>query len=108
MCALAPNAHLQQAAWGGYAMAVVVRGKTVCSLCRVVFSGSDQIVMFPHFIWDRADPLWRFSDSAMHCQCFAEWSQAEDFRSKFNTAWPKIMPNHPREMLADGSIVEVD
>jgi hypothetical protein len=87
-------------------MAIVFRGKSKCSLCEAILSGEDDIVMFPHFIPDRAHPLWCFSDSAMHRACFKGWSQAEAFRLLFNKAWPELVPNHPREMTVDGSIVE--
>lgn len=88
-------------------MAIVVGGKTKCSVCGHIIAGSDDIVMFPHFIWDEAHPLWRFSDSAMHRRCFADWDQAERFQSIYNETWPEIMPNHPRKMQSDGTIVEL-
>lgn len=88
-------------------MAIVIRGKTECPLCGAILAGPDDIVMFPHFIWDQTHPLWRFSDSAMHRACFAGWGQAEQFRSLYNKVWPEIMPNHPRKMQPDGSIVEI-
>jgi len=88
-------------------MAIVILGKTGCSLCGTILSGTDEIVMFPHFIGDEAHPLWRFSDSAMHRSCFAGWSHAEEFRSAYNEIW-LTKPDHAREMTADGSIVELD
>ncbi|NMN04859.1 MULTISPECIES: hypothetical protein [unclassified Novosphingobium] len=88
-------------------MAIVVRGKTECSVCGDVIAGSDDIVMFPHFIWDEAHPLWRFSDSAMHRRCFVDWDQAKQFRRIYNETWPEIMPNHRRTMQSDGIIVEL-
>lgn len=88
-------------------MAIVVEGKTGCSLCGVIMARADDIVMFPHFIWDETHPLWRFSDSAMHSRCFADWSEAEQFRRIYNETWPTIMPNHPREMQPDGTILEL-
>jgi hypothetical protein len=88
-------------------MAIVVRGKTGCALCGSIFTASDEVVGFPHFIWDEAHPLWRFSDSAMHRACFADWDQAEQFRGIYNKVWPTIMPNHPREMQPDGAIIEL-
>ncbi len=57
-------------------MAIVIRGKTMCSLCDAILSDTDDIVMFPHFISVQTHPLWRFSDSAMHRSCFAGWPQA--------------------------------
>lgn len=91
---------------GSAEVAIVVRGKTGCSVCGQIISGTDEIVMFPHFIWDEAHPLWRFSDSAMHQQCFTDWDKAEQFRAIYNKRWPEIMPTHPREMLANGLIVD--
>ncbi len=88
-------------------MAIVFRGKSECSLCGAVMAVSDDIVMFPHFISDKAHPLWRFSDSAMHRRCFADWSEAERFRRLHNETWATTMPNHPREMQSDGTIVEL-
>jgi hypothetical protein len=58
-------------------------------------------------VHDEAHPLWRFSDSAMHRACFADWDQAEQFRGIYNKVWPTIMPNHPREMQPDGAIIEL-
>jgi hypothetical protein len=89
-------------------MAIVIRGKTECPLCGSILSDADQIVMFPHFIADRAHPLWRFSDSTMHRSCFASWDQAEQFRSLHNRLWAEMVPNRPREMQPDGSIVDLD
>lgn len=88
-------------------MAVVVRGKTGCSLYQNVFGAEDDIVSTPHFIWDEGHPLWRFSDSGMHRSCFLSWEHSDDFRAEYNVTWPKIMPRHPREMLADGSIIDL-
>jgi len=87
-------------------MAIVIGGTTTCPLCDAIFLDADDIVMFPHFISLETHPLWRFSDSAMHRSCFAGWAQAESFRAAFNEMWNKQMPRHPREMTADGSIIE--
>lgn len=88
-------------------MAIVILGSTECPLCGAILAESDDIVGFPHFIGDRAHPLWRYSDSAMHRACFANWDQAEQFRNIFNEVSPKLLPNHPREMQADGTIIDL-
>jgi hypothetical protein len=44
----------------------------------------DEVVTTSHFIADRNDPLWRFSDAAMHGRCFLAWDQRADFVTKFN------------------------
>jgi len=87
-------------------MAIVVEGKTGCSICGQLIEAGADIVTSPHFIWDETHPLWRYSDSGMHRSCFLSWDQADQFRTAYNEAWPQLMPLHPREMLADGSIVD--
>jgi len=46
--------------------------------------GGDDIVATSHFIADERDPLWRFSDSAMHRSCFLGWEQRAEFVGQFN------------------------
>ena len=65
-------------------MAIVLRGKTECSICGKVILSGDEIVSTSHFIADKDDPLWRFSDSAMHHSCFIEWDHRAEFVAKFN------------------------
>jgi hypothetical protein len=86
-------------------MAIVIMGSE-CALCGSIFGASDKIVMVPPFIADEAHPLWRFSDSAMHRACFADWDQAEQFRGIYN-AVSTTHQRHPREMQPDGTIIEL-
>jgi hypothetical protein len=44
----------------------------------------DNIIATSHFIGDEHDPLWRFSDSAMHRSCFLAWDHRAEFVAKFN------------------------
>ena len=65
-------------------MALILLGKTQCSLCGNVIMTADEIVATSHFIADQDDPLWRFSDSALHRSCFLTWDQRVAFVAKFN------------------------
>ena len=87
-------------------MAIVIEGVTTCSICDELLTGDD-LVMFPHFIQDDCHPLWRFSDSGMHRRCFTKWEHAPAFRAAYAVFWPKLVPHHPREILADGTIVDL-
>ena len=69
---------------GEVVVALILPGKTECSLCDNVIMDGDDIVATSHFIADRNDPLWRFSDSAMHRSCFLIWDQRGAFVAKFN------------------------
>ena len=65
-------------------MALVLLGKTECSICGVVLNEEDDMVATTHFIADQNDPLWQFSDSAMHRSCFLEWEHKLSFVKKYN------------------------
>jgi len=80
-------------------MALILRGKTECALCNIVIKDNDEVVATSHFITNKEDPLWRFSDAAMHKMCFLEWDQKELFVEKFN----RTVGYH--HMNSDGSIV---
>jgi hypothetical protein len=54
------------------ALALVLIGKSRCALCDLVIE-NDQFIATSHFIADTTDPLWRFSDAAMHQSCFLAW-----------------------------------
>jgi hypothetical protein len=56
-------------------MALIIRGKAECALCEVVLNANDKVIATSHFIADTEDPLWRFSDAAMHQNCFLEWDK---------------------------------
>ena len=65
-------------------VALILLGKTECSICGVVINKGDDIIATTHFIADQDDPLWRFSDSAMHRSCFLGWDQRQAFVRKYN------------------------
>ena len=87
-------------------VALIFPGKTECSLCGNVIMASDEIVATSHFIADTNDPLWRFSDSAMHHSCFLTWDQRETFVAKFNQVVGGITFGNGtyRRMKSDGTI----
>lgn len=54
-------------------MALVELGRTICPICDTPIERPEDYVAFPHFIDDENDPLWPYSDSAIHRWCFATW-----------------------------------
>ena len=87
-------------------MALILRGKSKCALCDQVINKDDQVVATSHFIGDSLDPLWRFSGSPMHKQCFLEWDQRGLFVEKFNRIVPEIAPGDTyHHMNCDGTII---
>jgi hypothetical protein len=86
-------------------MAITILGKSQCPLCDKVLQSGDDIIGTPHFI--HSGPLHRYSDAGMHRGCFTAWSKAGEFIAAFNE-FGRSFPRGPRQMLKDGSIVEVN
>ena len=64
-------------------MALIFRGRSLCSICHEVINHDDAIVATTHFIADRSDPLWRFSDSGMHVACYESWDHRDGFAARY-------------------------
>lgn len=94
----------------GRFMALIIHGKSECPLCHAVIAKDDDIVATSHFIADPEDPLWRYSDAAIHRTCFESWEQRENFVNRFNAAVaPFIFGNGKRHfMKANGDIIQID
>jgi hypothetical protein len=91
-------------------MALVLVGKSRCPICDDVIETQDQIVATTHFVADRDDPLWSFSDAAMHRECFVGWDMRQAFVKRYNEVFGRTTFGNGtyREMLEDGSIVVKD
>ncbi len=66
-------------------MALVMRGKSRCSLCGRVIQHDDALVGFPHFLAPD-HRLGRFSDSAMHEECYETWPHRAEFSELLDQA----------------------
>lgn len=58
-------------------MAIFVPGMP-CPLCGMPVGRADEVIAFPPFIADRSDPLFLFSDAAMHATCFTQHRLAKE------------------------------
>ena len=65
-------------------MALIFRGKSKCVLCNNVIAADDAVVATTHFIPDKADPLWHYSDAPFHKTCFLAWERREEFVRRYN------------------------
>ncbi|AVP96820.1 hypothetical protein C7S18_06215 [Ahniella affigens] len=91
-------------------MAIVILGKTACSICGNLLVDGDDIVSTMHFVHDQAHPFWRFSDSGMHQRCFIDWPQREAFRQLHNQAIGTMIwgEGHSWHMDERGNILRVE
>jgi hypothetical protein len=82
-------------------MALIIEGKSRCVLCERVLAEDDAIFATTAFL-DNNHPLWRFSDAAMHLECFLAWPQRTEFVAVYNEVWR----DHPRRKILheDGSL----
>lgn len=87
-------------------MALIFPGKSLCPICGGIIASDDEIVATSHFVTNQADPLWRFSDAAMHKRCFLGWELRESFVDCFNHTVGAITWGNGtfQEMLRDGTI----
>lgn len=90
-------------------MAVFILGKSKCSLCGEVLAAEQRRVATTHFIESPSHPLWRYSDSSMHFDCFQRWADREEFVALYNSTIGKIRwGNGTRhEMAGDGVVGSV-
>ena len=89
-------------------MALIYDGMT-CAICEQPLDIDGPLVATTHFIGEPSDPLWRFSDAAMHYECFQKWEHRQEFIDKYNATMGKIIwGNGTRHhMKVDGSIESV-
>ena len=73
-------------------MALFFSGETPCSICGYVISEGDDFVGTTHFISDDSDPLWKFSDSVMHRQCYENWEHRDEFTTRYRTMMGGLYP----------------
>jgi hypothetical protein len=90
-------------------MALIILGTTQCPLCNQVIDDEQEHVATTHFIESRDHPFWRYSDAAMHYNCFQAWDQRALFVAEYNRLFgARIWGNGKRHPMADdGTITTV-
>src|SRR5688572_14552892 len=87
-------------------MALIFSGKSKCPLCGLVLQEGEDLIATSHFIGDKADPLWSYSDAGIHRSCFLSWEHRAAFVERYNaTAGQRVAGNGTRcTMRDDGSL----
>lgn|GEM_PF-1155570 len=83
-------------------MALVIYNQIQCPLCHAVIAEGDAYVATTAFIHDPADPLWPYSDAAIHTVCFQSWPLRPDFVAAYNAAAARA--NLPNRMTPEGRL----
>jgi hypothetical protein len=64
-------------------MAIIIFGKSTCSLCKKVLLEKDEIKLWSPFL-NAEHKFWKYSDSGMHMKCFQDWNHKEEFEALYN------------------------
>ena len=75
-------------------MAILVRGKTKCSLCGEVIKAGEGVVSFLPFISNPLSPLFEFSDAAFHADCFHRHPFAEKVHASYKETVERSGPGN--------------
>lgn len=88
-------------------MAIVIRGRTKYAICNSVIEQDTEVVATQHFIPDKEHPLWRFSDAAMHSQCFIGWEYRIEFIETYNgTVGQIVWGNGTHHHMRQDGVIE--
>ena len=91
----------------------LVFSDTKCAICAQILKDKPcderEYVATSHFIGDRSHHLWRFSDAAMHKQCFMNWEHRKEFVQLFNKTVSKQVSGSgfSHRMNDDGEIIKI-
>ena len=64
-------------------MAIIIEGKSCCSICGNVLQKDDDIIGFTAFLGPE-HRFWKYSDSGMHKSCFENWEHRAEFLHLYN------------------------
>lgn len=63
-------------------MAIIIKGKSKCAICNSVLD-REPIISWKAFL-NTEHPLWKYSDTGMHEECFNNWKHKETFEHLYN------------------------
>ena len=89
-------------------MAILIFGKSKCSICGAVIQDGQEIVSFPPFVGNELDPLYLFHDTAFHEECFRRHPLAETASLLIREMQVKTAPNNRRCAVCTQAISDPD
>jgi hypothetical protein len=79
---------------------VFLRGKSPCPICGRLIARDEAVVAFTHFL-GREHRLWRFSDCAMHKECFEIWPDRDEFEALYEAFKERVRLMRTPERLEE-------
>lgn len=85
----------------------VTAGTAICPLCRQAIRPAEDVVVTPDFLADDSDPLWPFTDAALHRNCFLLWDRRKAFVARYNGVARRLVAEDGSRphMTGEGDIV---
>ena len=87
-------------------MALLIRGKTLCPICRLPIGEEDDIVLFPAFVDNELDPFYMFSDAAFHARCFHEHPYSEQALERLSSVENARRPDQRICLVCDQQVTD--
>lgn len=88
-------------------MALVIGGME-CPLCGRAIGQEQEIVAFPPFVQNEADPLWLYSDGVFHAEHFHRHPLADAARSRMREVLGHVLPESCRCQVCEAIIADPD
>src|SRR2546427_3362411 len=98
---VAPTEGRVESAQEASALPILIRGKTVCSLCGRVINEGEEVTMFSAFIPNELDPLLIFHDGAFHAGCFRRHPLSAEADRRCNESLERTGPGHRKCTVCD-------
>ena len=88
-------------------MAILIYGES-CPLCGLPIDKCNRSVSFPPFVGNELDPLFAFSDSAFHEDCFRRHPLAESATAVVDDMQAKLLPINRNCTVCETPITDPD
>lgn len=89
-------------------MAIVIGGKSKCLICGQTLETGQELVLFSPFVWNELDPLWKFSDAAMHETCFRSDALSQKAQERCDELWRHTPPHNYTCVVCGQAITQFD
>lgn len=89
-------------------MALLIYGKTVCSLCGRVIEQNEPTCSFPPFVVNESDPCFVFSDGAFHEACVHKHKHGADALRRIDEWASRVGPGKRKCVVCRLEVVDPD
>ena len=89
-------------------MALLIYGKSVCTLCGKVIKQNEPTCSFPPFVMNELDPCFVFSDGAFHEDCVSKHAHGADALDRVNEWDSRVGPGKRKCVVCKTEVTDPD